>query len=232
MVTRQTFEGKMHKSWLDELESVLCSSQLQSTYRLIAADKAKGIIVYPAFDICFRALQLPLQDVRVVILGQDPYHDGSATGFSFANDFKLKGKISPSLKIIFDEIERSVYGGCMLDKDPSLEPWASQGVLLLNTALTVQKGKPGSHTELWKLLTYKILNVLRENVVGVTYLLWGRHAQEYIGCIDDVRNNILTAPHPASELYSPGSGFIGCDHFVKVNRLIEESNGESFKIRW
>ena len=162
-----------------------------------------------------------------------PYTDGSAVGLAFANDVSIGNrKMSPSLRIIFKEIEDTIYGGCMLNQDPTLESWVNQGVLLLNTALTVKKGQPGSHKDLWELLTYKILSVLNQNRTGIIYLLWGKHAQYYAPCINPNNNYILEAPHPAAEIYSPGIGFLGCKHFVKVNELIQQSNGDGYAITW
>ena len=148
-LTREMFEGLMSKDWLDELESVLCSDQMAKTYAFIRWQKEHKIVVYPELDKAFRAFkETPLNQVRVVLLGQNPFHNGSSTGLSFANR-DIPGKaLSPSLKVIFDEIEQSVYNGLMLDKDPTLEKWAKQGVLLLNSSLTVEKGKPESHLDL------------------------------------------------------------------------------------
>ena len=230
-ILRENFEGLMSKDWLDELESVLCSPEMAKTYAVIRQAKAKGISVYPSLDKCFRAFQLPMTQVRVVVIGQDPYHNGSATGLAFANP-DIPGKpIQPSLKTIFDEIEQSVYGGVMLNKDPTLENWAKQGILLLNTALTVEKGRPESHLDLWELFTYRVFAVLREWKPGTIYVLWGTKARKFLPCIDAGRNYILTAAHPATHAYG-GTGFLGCNHFNKINEIIEKNNGVDFCIQW
>lgn len=233
-MTKEDFKGLMAEDWLEELYTVLCSKELCNTYAKIREIKALGTPVYPDLKLAFNAfLYTPLSQVRVVICAQDPYHQpNTATGLAFAN-FDTVGKaMSPSLKTIFDEIEESCYNGLMLNKEPTLVSWARQGVLLLNTALTVEKGKPESHLELWELFTYRVFAVLKEWKPGTIYLLWGNKAKRFIPCIDAERNYILTAPHPAAESYRPGSGFIGCNHFNKVNEIIEKNNGKEHKIVW
>ncbi len=233
MITRENFKGLMAEDWLNELESVLCCPEMAKTYAYIRQQKEKGITVYPSLDRCFRIFkEVPLSKVRVVILGQDVYHDGSATGIAFANE-EISGRgISPSLEVIFSEIESSVYDGVMLNKDTSLLSWAKQGVLLLNAALTVEKGKPESHLALWELFTYRVFAVLREWKPGTIYVLWGNKAKKFLPCIDPLQNYVISGTHPAAEAYRPGAGFIGCNHFNQINSIIEKNNGKQHIIRW
>ena len=176
-------------------------------------------IVYPKRGKTFRAFQMcPLESVKVVILGQDPYHDGSATGLAFAND---GGRVSPSLNNIIQAV-RNDFGAVSVDK--SLESWAKQGVLLLNTALTVEKGKAGSHINMWMPFTRDIITRLSVEKPDLIWVLWGKKAQEYEKHIMyPAGHTILKAPHPAAESYSGGkAGFFTCGHFKKINDKLEQ----------
>ena len=162
-----------------------------------------------------------------MILGQDPYHDGSATGLAFANRADRR-KVSPSLKNIITAVEID-YGNKhevnvkgLLDVDVSLESWAKQGVLLLNTALTVEQGKAGSHTELWKDFTRMFIEMLSRNKSNLVFVLWGKKAQAYEPYIRG-NQTILKAAHPASESYTGGnSGFYTCGHFNIINETLDK----------
>ena len=175
-------------------------------------------IVYPKRGKTFRAFQMcPFESLKVVILGQDPYHDGSATGLAFANDGG--GRISPSLRNIIQTVKND-FGA--VDVNPNLESWAKQGVLLLNTALTVEKGKAGSHVNMWMPFTRDFLtrlSVLKPNLIWV---FWGKKAQEYEKhIIYPNGHSFFRAPHPAAESYSGGkAGFFTCQHFKKINEQL------------
>ena len=177
-------------------------------------------IVYPKRGKTFRAFQMcPLESVKVVILGQDPYHDGSATGLAFAND--SAGRISPSLRNIIQAVKND-YRDVVVN--PNLESWAKQGVLLLNTALTVQKGMPASHIDMWMPFTRDLITKLSLEKPNLIWVLWGKKAQEYSKHIMyPSGHTILRAPHPAAEVYSGGkAGFFTCGHFKKINDKLEE----------
>ena len=175
-------------------------------------------IVYPKRGKTFRAFQMcPFESLKVVILGQDPYHDGSATGLAFANDGG--GRISSSLRNIIQTVKND-FGA--VDVNPNLESWAKQGVLLLNTALTVEKGKAGSHVNMWMPFTRDFitrLSVLKPNLIWV---FWGKKAQEYEKhIIYPNGHSFFRAPHPAAESYSGGkAGFFTCQHFKKINEQL------------
>ena len=175
-------------------------------------------IVYPKRGKTFRAFQMcPLESLKVVILGQDPYHDGSATGLAFANDGG--GRISPSLRNIIQTVKND-YGA--VDVNPNLESWAKQGVLLLNTALTVEKGKAGSHIDMWMPFTRDFMNRLSVLKPNLIWVFWGKKAQEYEKhIIYPNGHSFFRAPHPAAESYSGGkAGFFTCQHFKKINEQL------------
>ena len=184
--------------------------------------------VYPEKGKTFRAFELcPLNSVKVVILGQDPYHDGSATGLAFANDGK--GRVSPSLRNVIQTVKND-FGD--VDVNPNLESWAKQGVLLLNTALTVQKGMPASHIDMWMPFTRDIITKLSLEKPHLVWVLWGKKAQEYHRHIMyKAAHTILEAPHPAAEVYSGGkAGFFTCEHFKKINMALFKNKIEP--IEW
>ena len=177
--------------------------------------------VYPAGKNIFRAYRdTPLNDARVLILGQDPYHDGVATGLAF--DVGDSPKINPSLRNIQKEIKGSV--GPLKKEGGNLSHWAEQGVLLLNTILTVDAGAPKSHHGWgWEKFIAASLNALnfRESTDPLVIMLWGKAAQEYEGFFTMPNQLVLKAPHPAAEVYAGGkAGYFGCGHFQKANNFL------------
>ena len=174
--------------------------------------------IYPDRGNVFNALKLtPYNKVKVVLLGQDPYHGpGQAHGLSFS--VPRGTALPPSLKNIYKELVSDVH--VPMPQHGCLEKWAQEGVLLLNTLLTVRKGKPLSHQKQgWELFTDAIIKALAERVEPVIFLLWGRNAQEKCRHIEaSFSEYILTAPHPSP--FSAHSGFLGCRHFSKVNTLL------------
>lgn len=184
---------------------------------------ASGAVVYPAQPL--RALQLtPLSEVRVVILGQDPYHGpGQAEGLAFSVPPGVR--IPPSLRNIFKEIQRDLGAVPSLPPRPeggSLVAWARQGVLLLNTTLTVEAGAAASHAGWgWEALTNRLIATCNQQERPVAFLLWGAHAQARAGLIDAARHLVLTANHPSPLSAMRGvTPFIGCGHFGAVNRWL------------
>ena len=182
--------------------------------------------VYPSMDNIFNALNLvKYDDVKVVILGQDPYHEpGQAHGLSFS---VLDGvALPPSLVNIYKEIEDDL--GIKCEKTGNLTRWAKQGVLLLNTTLTVRKGQANSHSEIgWKIFTNEIIKVLSKRKKPIVFMLWGSHAQSFAPEIEK-QHLVLKAPHPSP--LSSYRGFFGCKHFSKANNFLI-SNG-STPIDW
>ena len=212
--------------WYQIMTPIFMTQTFQKIAATIRDSRTAGKTIFPDTTKTFRALKLcQLKDVQVVILGQDPYHDGSATGLAFANAGD-KRRISPSLKNIITAVEND-YGKDhnvnvkgLLDVDVTLESWAKQGVLLLNTALSVEKGAPNSHTELWKPFTKMFIEALSINKPKLVFVLWGKKAQEYETYIRG-NHTILKAAHPAAESYSGGrAGFFTCGHFSRINQVV------------
>ena len=181
---------------------------------------AAGKMVYPPEP--FRALTLtPLSQVRVVILGQDPYHGpGQAEGLAFSVAPGVR--LPPSLRNIFKELCRDL--GLPEPEDGSLAPWARQGVLLLNTCLTVEDGQAGSHAgQGWEVLTDAVIEACSASAVPKVFLLWGAHAQKKADLIDVSRHKVLCANHPSPLSASRGPvPFLGCGHFGAANRWLAE----------
>ena len=205
--------------WYPLLEPIVTSDYFKQVATQIKKHKAEGKIVYPDTKLTFRAFKMcQFADVRVVILGQDPYHDGSATGLAFANSDQSP-RISPSLHWIVKALEHE-YGTICLNFDYTLEPWAKQGVLLLNTALTVAKGYAGSHVSLWDKFTKDFIQCLSKQKDNVIFVLWGKKAQDYAKYIQG-NNKIVTAPHPAADAYTGGrAGFHTAGSFSAVNSFL------------
>lgn len=184
--------------------------------------------VYPPKDLIFNAFEkTTLDNLKVVILGQDPYHGkGQAQGFSFSTPKDIKNP--PSMQNILKEIKEDTSNDSIcLDGD--LTPWANQGVLLLNTILTVEEGKPKSHHKLgWEVFTDNIIKYISSCCEDIVFILWGAPAIKKRKIIDETRHHILTAPHPSP--LSSYRGFFGCKHFSKTNEILTQNNKE--KIQW
>jgi uracil-DNA glycosylase len=181
----------------------------------------RSSVIYPPPGRVLRALEaIPFGAVRVVIVGQDPYHgDGQADGLAFSVAEEVQAP--PSLRNIFREIADDIYGGDPPDLSTDLSRWAEQGVLLLNASLTVEAGKAGSHRKLgWMRLTDAIIKCLSAQRRHLVFMLWGRFAQSKVPLIDDGRHLILEAPHPSP--LSAYRGFFGCGHFSRANAYLVE----------
>jgi uracil-DNA glycosylase len=182
--------------------------------------------VYPekGSELLFKAFRTtPFSKVKIVILGQDPYHDGSYDGFAFSNFEKLR--LSPSLVNIFKEVESDVYDGFKLVQDSSLERWAKQGVLLINTAHTVRAGEPASHLLMWQMFTLRVIQHLMNNHKPMVWMLWGAKAKRHLEGKTLSKDHLkLVAPHPSP--FSAYSGFFGCKHFTKANEFLLNHNLE------
>lgn len=204
---------KIHESWFPYLNRVgnyYMYPDLLTNY-------------YPERENVFNAFRIPFNDVKVVILGQDPYpRKGQSIGYAFSVPERVSKPAS--LKIIEEEL-----GTPIMQND--LQYWVDQGVLLLNTALTVEKGKPGSHIEHWREFTNHVMYSLSLYISPV-WMLWGKYAQGFISNIHNHiyefpypheidKNVVLTASHPAAEAYRKGAGFIGCKHFSKANAALK-----------
>ncbi|WP_321313079.1 uracil-DNA glycosylase [Halarcobacter sp.] len=180
--------------------------------------------VFPPKDLIFNAFsKTPFKDLKIVVLGQDPYHGkGQAQGFSFSTPKEIKNP--PSMQNILKEIQ-SDLGKPSLCQDGDLTPWAKQGILLLNAILTVEEGKPKSHHKLgWEIFTDNIIKYISKNCEDIIFILWGGPAIAKSKLIDEKKHHILTAPHPSP--LSSYRGFFGCKHFSKVNKILESIGKE------
>ncbi len=176
--------------------------------------------VYPPRDEVFNAFKLtPLKDVKVVILGQDPYHEaGQAHGLCFSTP---EGRPIPrSLKNIFKEIQ-SEYG-YDIPESGCLESWARQGVFLLNTVLTVREGEANSHSDCgWQIFTDRVIEILNEQTQPIVFLLWGKQAEKKKELLDNENHLVLITSHPSP--FSARRGFLGCNHFKMANEFLREN---------
>lgn len=187
--------------------------------RVFLAREYKTQTIYPDMYDIFNALRYTAyQDVKVVILGQDPYHGpNQAHGLSFS--VKKGVTPPPSLQNIFLELHDDL--GCQIPTHGELTKWANQGVLLLNSVLTVRRGKPNSHQGMgWEILTDEIICKLNERSEPIVFLLWGRYAKEKASKITNPQHLVLTSSHPSP--YSASYGFLGCRHFSKTNAFLKE----------
>lgn len=210
----------MHWSELIETESN--QEYFEQVLNSVAAERQQGKVVYPSEANVFSVFDsTPFDDVKVVILGQDPYHGpNQAHGLSFS---VLPGvKIPPSLRNMYKELEQDIENF----QTPShgyLQSWAEQGVLLLNAVLTVRQGEANSHKKLgWETFTDNMIKALNQHRNGLVFLLWGAHAQKKAEFIDPNKHHVLTAPHPSP--FSARKGFFGCGHFSTANRLLTQQS--------
>lgn len=204
------------ESWKTKLRDALESESTKKLGKFLETEWEK-YTVCPPKDMIFNAFnRTPFESVRVVIIGQDPYHTVDvAMGLSFS--VKAGKRVPPSLKNIFKEIENDV--GHRAPDEGDLTRWSEQGVLLLNAVLTVRKGAANSHAgEGWESITSAAISALSEHRVGIVFLLWGRYAQRLEDLIDDSKHLVLKAAHPSP--YSVDSGFFGCKHFSRANEYL------------
>lgn len=222
---------KLNQEWLELLSSYLNQQQFINLTSEIKREYLAGEKIYPHPSKIFNALSLTAPGkVKVVILGQDPYHGpGQAMGLSFSVPVSVKNP--PSLKNIFKELESELghKSDAEIKHDGDLTSWAEQGVLLLNSVLTVKAGKPGSHSGRgWEQFTDGIISELSNNYSGIIFMLWGNYAKQKLSLIDASRHTVLTAPHPSP--FSAHSGFLGCNHFVSANQKLKLSG--KAEIKW
>ena len=209
---------KIEESW----KRVLAPEFEKPYFRELAAqlhkEKREGRTIYPPGPLIFNAFNLtPFDSVKVVIIGQDPYHGpGQAEGLSFSVPHGVT--LPPSLVNIYREIESDL--GVQLHKDGSLRGWAEQGVFLLNAVLTVRAGEPTSHSRIgWAQFTDAVIRTLSERREGLVFLLWGNFARSKRDLIDTSRHFVLEAAHPSP---LARGAFFGCRHFSKTNRILTE----------
>ena len=209
-------EVKIEQSWKDALAGEFEKPYFASRVRFLHHEKAAGKKIFPPGSQIFKAFELtPLDKLKVVILGQDPYHGpGQAHGLSFSVPAGIPAP--PSLKNIFKEIESDL--GIRMSGYPNLEKWASQGVLLLNAVLTVQAGAAASHSKVgWEEFTDAVIRYISDNCEGVVFLLWGNFARGKSALIDRSKHHGLEAAHPSP---LARGAFFGCRHFSQTNAIL------------
>lgn len=214
---------KLEKDWLDILQPEFDAPYMKALKTFLASEKEAGKIVYPKGGDIFNALNATrLDKVKVVIIGQDPYHgEGQAHGLSFSVP---KGvRLPPSLQNIYKEIEAEY--GAKMPRTGDLTGWAEQGVLLLNAMLTVQAGNAGSHQKKgWEEFTDAVIGTVNERCEHVAFLLWGSYAQKKGAHIDRKKHFVLQSVHPSP--LSAHRGFLGNGHFKKANDYLEQHGRE------
>ncbi|MCJ8168606.1 uracil-DNA glycosylase [Atopomonas sediminilitoris] len=209
----------LEASWKVHLQDEFSQPYMMALSQFLREQRDIGKVIYPSADKLFHALNsTPLSAVKVVILGQDPYHGpDQAHGLCFSVPRGVAAP--PSLKNIFKELARDL--AIPLPAHGCLQGWAEQGVLLLNTSLSVEHGQAGSHADKgWQRFTDRIIALVNEQCAGVVFVLWGAHAQGKQKLIDTGKHHVLQSVHPSP--LSAYRGFLGCGHFSAVNRLLIE----------
>lgn len=221
-------------TWAKPLLTLLQSDYFSNLTSYINKSYSTKVIYPREKKNVFKTFSLtPYKDLKVVILGKDPYpNNNMATGLAFGNKEEIMGdsKLSPSLQKIKECVEQNVYNGFKLSFDQTLESWAKQGVLLLNTALTVEKGRIGSHHKYWNRFTTETLKTINDNNSGIIFMLWGKDAQSYEEYISLSKHYVLKFNHPSWA--ARNNIFWDCNHFNKANELIKKNNGSEFCIEW
>jgi uracil-DNA glycosylase len=213
-----TARVKLEPSWKSRIGDYLQRPEMQALAAFLRAEKQAGKRIYPPGPEIFAAFaHTPFDAVRVVILGQDPYHGlGQAHGLCFS--VRPGVRVPPSLENIFKEIQRDL--GVARPDHGCLTPWADRGVLLLNSVLTVEEGRAGAHANRgWEGFTDAAIDALNREREGLVFLLWGSYAQRKGQLIDTERHCVLSSVHPSP--LSAHRGFIGCGHFSAANRYLE-----------
>ncbi len=218
---------QMHESWKTALKAEFEKPYFAELKRFLQAEKAAGKTIYPPGSLIFNAFNsTPFDQVRIVILGQDPYHGpGQAHGLCFSVQHGVKPP--PSLVNIYKELQSDV--GITLPTHGCLQSWTTQGVFLLNAILTVEANKPASHQKRgWEEFTNAAIQQLSLQREGLIFMLWGNFAQQKATLIDERKHTILKAPHPSP--FSAHTGFLGCGHFSKANAILT-ARGEA-PVNW
>jgi len=219
----QKREIRLEPGWKSRLEDEFQLPYMHQLRAFLLQRKQQGAVIYPPGRLIFNALNsTPFEQVKVVILGQDPYHGpGQAHGLCFSVPDGVA--IPPSLANIYAEIERDT--GQRPPDNGNLQHWARQGVLLLNAVLTVERGRAGAHQGRgWERFTDRVVKELNDGKEGLVFMLWGSYALKKGANIDRSRHLVLTAPHPSP--LSAHRGFFGCRHFSKANHYLEEHGKE------
>src|SRR6185295_7187609 len=214
---------QIEESWARVLSDEFQQPYFSAIKQFLLNEKSQGFRVYPPGPLIFNAFNLtPFDKLKVVILGQDPYHGaGQAHGLCFSVPEGIP--LPPSLQNIFKELNTDL--SIPVSKSGNLTKWAQQGVMLLNALLTVRANQPASHHGIgWETFTDAVIRKISENKTGVVFLLWGKFAQDKQSLIDLTRNYVLKAAHPSP--FSANNGFFGCKHFSRTNELLIQTGKE------
>lgn len=208
---------KIDPSWKEALKEEFNKEYFKQIVTHLKTERELGKVIFPKGSNLFKAFDTtPLSKIKVVIIGQDPYHgEGQANGLSFSVNRGIP--IPPSLQNIFKELNRDI--GLKIPSHGDLTSWAKQGVFLLNSSLTVRSGEPMSHAQIgWATFTDAVIKTIATNREKIVFLLWGKFAKEKTRFIDSNRHFLLTAPHPSP--LSAHQGFLGCSHFSSCNEYL------------
>ena len=215
-------EIKLPKGWLNLLESEFSKKYMSDIKTFLYSEYSNNKIIYPSKSLIFNAFNLcDFEEVKVIILGQDPYHGpDQAHGLSFS--VRKNIPFPPSLKNIIKELENDI-GVKFQQNDGNLSKCAKQGVFLLNTTLTVEKSKPLSHSKIgWELFTDKVIELLSEKKQNLVFILWGKHAQAKNQLIDNSKHLVISSTHPSP--LSAHRGFFGSKPFSQTNKFLISKN--------
>ncbi|QEC69858.1 uracil-DNA glycosylase [Panacibacter ginsenosidivorans] len=215
---------KIEASWKEVLHKEFAKPYFEQIVAFLKIEKAQGKIIYPPGSLIFNAFdKTPFNKVKIVILGQDPYHGaGQAHGLCFSVPDGVPPP--PSLQNIYKELNADI--GMPVPKTGNLTKWATQGVFLLNASLTVRAGEPMSHAKIgWADFTDAVIKAISTEKKGVVFLLWGKFAQDKQVLIDETRHYVLKAAHPSP--LSAHNGFFGCKHFSKANGILRQQSLEA-----
>lgn len=219
---------KLESSWLAVLKDEFEKDYMKELKQFLIDEKKKGNQVYPKSDDVFNAFSLtPFNEVKVVIIGQDPYHgQNQAHGLSFSVQKGVRNP--PSLQNIFKELATDIEG-FITPNHGDLSNWAKQGILLLNASLTVNEGQPGSHQDKgWEHFTNEVIKTISNKKENIVFILWGKFAQLKEGLIDASKHYIIKSPHPSP--FSAYTGFFGSKPFSKTNEILKSLGKE--EINW
>jgi uracil-DNA glycosylase len=222
-IKQKMFDKLEPNGWGKVFKSFIFSSEFEKILTKLWDLSNENSRFTPTLKQVFRAFEeCPYDKLQVVIIGQDPYPQlGVADGISFS--CSNTNKLQPSLKFILQEVDKTVYDNHVISEDLDLKRWSNQGILMLNTALTVEIGKIGSHYDIWKPFTAYLFDYLNNNNSGLIYVYMGKKAEEWSEVIDD-NNYKFNVKHPASAAYN-GSKWDSNDIFNKISKLVKENNG-------
>lgn len=212
-------KSKFHPNWWNLISSEFNKDYMKKIYQYLISRKIDFTEICPSSDKTYKAFEYDPKDIKVVIIGDEPYNDKSlAQGLAFSVPSSTD-KLPSVLKNIIREVEEDIYGGLYLDNDPDLSKWSKQGVFLLNTNLTVEENNPLSHQHLgWDQFTSQVVKLLNNKPTPVVFMLWG-NARAYKPLLTNKKHLILEADYP-SEIHD----FKGCKHFSKVNEFLRTNN--------